>query len=187
MDTIVRVDGTLAKEAEKILNEVGIDLRSVVNMTLKRVVRDGNIAFLMPAMVQPVTEPVRNQETNGLGERGNGHVIAKSQAVALFTARGIRFNRNVTFASKNKSAYNYWANPYFSALSQDWYLILNDWIKGELHLFMIPARTIDPAFMVSRVDLKEKIDLQIGYNDPTFTDNRSKHSFAKYLVMSIRY
>lgn len=65
--------------------------------------------------------------------------------------------------------------------------ILNDWIKGELHLFMIPAHAIDRRFMVSRVDLREKIDLQIGYNDPTFTDTRSKQSFAKYLVMSIRY
>lgn len=187
MDTIVRVDGTLAKEAEKVLSEVGIDLRSVVSMTLKRVVRDGNIAFLMPATAQRTPEPVISQAQGNLGERGNGHVIAKSQAVALFTARGVRFSRNVTFASKNKSAYNYWANPYFSALNQDWYLILNDWIKGELHLFMIPARSIDPVHMVPRMDIRDKIDLQIAYNDPTFTDNRSKQSFAKFLVMSIRY
>lgn len=188
MDKIIRVDGALAKEAEKVLNDVGIDLGAVVKMTLKRVVRDGNIAFLMTPVNQSVPEPAANQNNVGhMGERGNGHVIAKSQAIALFTARGVCFNRNVTFASKNKSAYNYWANPYFSALNQDWYLILNDWIKGELHLIMIPARTIDPNFMVPRMDIRDKIDLQIGYNDPTFTDNRSKHSFAKYLVMSIRY
>ena len=187
MDKIVRIDGTLAKEAEKVLNEVGIDLGSVVKMTLKRVVRDGNIAFLMPAVAPNVAEPVQNQATVNLGERGNGHVIAKSQAIALFSARGIQFNRNVTFASKNKSAYNYWANPYYRALNQDWFLILNDWIKGELHLFRIPARNLHPSMMVPRMDLPDKIDLQIGYNDPTFTDNRSKLSFAKYLVMSIRY
>lgn len=187
MDTFVRVDGTLAKEAEKILNEVGIDLRSVVNMTLKRIVREGNITFLMPTMAPNTPEPAAQKTAYSLGERGNGHVIEKSQAIALFAAQGISFNRNVTFASKNRSGYHYWANPYFSALDQNWYLILNDWIKGELHLFMIPAHAIDKRFMVSRVDLREKIDLQIGYNDPTFTDNRSRQSFAKYLVMSIRY
>ena len=187
MDKIIRIEGNLAKESEKVLTEVGIDLNTVVKMTLKRVVRDGNINFLMAPLMQSVSEPAVKPQVSNLGDRGNGHVIAKSQAVALFTARGVRFNRNVTFASKNKSAYNYWANPYFSALDQDWYLILNDWIKGELHLFMIPARTIDPNFMVSRMDIRDKIDLQIAYNDPTFTDNRSKHSFAKYLLMSIRY
>ena len=187
MDKIVRIEGTLAKEAEKVLNEVGIDLGTVVKMTLKRVVRDGNIAFLMPGIPQQVAESVPNQPMVNAGDRGNGHVIAKSQAIALFSARGILFNRNVTFASKNKSAYNYWANPYFSALNQDWFLILNDWIKGELHLFRIPARTLHPSMMVPRTDIPDKIDLQVGYNDPTFTDNRSKISFAKYLVMSIRY
>ena len=41
--------------------------------------------------------------------------------------------------------------------------------------------------LVKSEPLIEKIDLQIAYNDTTFTDGRSKVSFADFLVKSISY
>lgn len=182
MDRYVRMEPQLVKEAEAVLDEVGIDLDTVVKMMLKRVVREKGIAFLTAAFDAPASK-----FTNQPMVRMADGKIGKNQAIALFTAQGVRFNRNVTFASKNKAAHNYWANPYFTALDEDWYLILNDWIERELHLFVIPAKSLAPEQLVARFDQQEKVDLQIGYGDPTFTDNRSKVSFARFLIQDISY
>ena len=113
--------------------------------------------------------------------------MTKSRAIALFEQRGIKITKNVTYASKNRAAYNYWANPYFFALEREWFLILNDWIRKELHLFVVPADTLRKSQLIARADQPEMIDLQICYNDPKFIDNRSKISFARFLAKSIRY
>ena len=182
MDKHIYVEPNLAKEAEAVLNEVGIDLDTVVRMMLKRVVREHGITFLTAKFDEPAS-PFTNQPMVRMADGK----IGKSQAIALFSAQGVMFNRNVTFASKNKTAFNYWANPFFTALAEDWYLILNDWINRELHLFRIPAKAIHPSELVARYDQKEKVDLQICFDDPTFTDNRSKISFAKYLIKNLSY
>ena len=182
MNKYVTIDRQLAKEAEAILDEVGIDMDTVVKMTLKRVIREKGISFITASFDTPASK-----FTNQPMVRMADGKIGKSQAIALFSAQGIHFNCNVTFASKNKLAFNYWANPFFTALEEDWYLILNDWINRELHLFFIPEKSIRAAELVARADQKEKIDLQICFDDPTFTDNRSKVSFARYLVKDISY
>ena len=185
MPKFIAIDSQLIKTVEPVLDEYGIDVDTVVKMTLKRIARERDISFLMAKQqeAQPQAVPVQNQREVLMEEDR----ISKSRAVSLFESHGVVFNRNITFASKNRSAYNYWANPYFFALESDWYLILNDWIKKELHLFFIPEYALDPQSMVCRIDQKDKIDLQICYNDPTFTDNRSKISFRKYLLKSIKY
>lgn len=176
------IDEKLYYEAKSILDEVGIDVNTVVRMTLKKVVRDGNISFLTNQSegtqnIMPV------QKNIAVGDNR----ITKNQAISLFAAKGFRVSRNVTFASKNRSAYNYWANPSYMALREDWFLILNDWINRELHLFCVPAYEIRANELLCRIDQQDKIDLQISYNDSTFTDNRSKISFLKYFVTTIKY
>ena len=119
-------------------------------------------------------------------ETENGR-ITKSAATNLFRRNGISTNNNVTFASKNKAGNYYWANPLFEALKQDWYLVLNDWMRKELHLFRIPAHSLKESDLVPRSDNEEKIDLQIAYNDTTYTDGRSKVSFDQFHIKSISY
>lgn len=182
MPKFLTIETKLAKEVEPILDDLGMDIETVVKMTLKRIVRDQSVSFLTTKPCENVTTPTVQSVVPADEDR-----ISKNRAMSLFEAQGIHFNRNVTFASKNRAAYNYWANPYFFALEKDWFLILNDWNKRELHLFMIPANAISSQQMVCRFDQKEKIDLQICYNDPTYTDNRSKLSFAKYRIKSISY
>ena len=186
MANTIYVDEQQLHDAEQILEEIGLNASAVAKMALKRVVRDGGISFLVTDVPRieiqaqaDTVAPVPVAEEPGR--------INKSAAVNLFRHTGIYTNNNVTFASKNKAGNYYWANPLFDALKQDWYLILNDWKKKELHLFKIPAHTFKESDLVSRSDNEEKIDLQIAYNDTTFTDGRSKVSFVDFLVKTIQY
>ena len=183
MPRFVALDTQLVKDVEPILSEYGLELDTVIKMALKRIVRDKDIAFLTAKPQDPavsISAPSQPFTTSS-------EPMTKNRAISMFDVQGFRISRNVTFASKNRSANNYWANPYFFALDSDWYLILNDWLKKELHLFIIPGKSIPHNAMIPRFDQPEKIDLQICFNDPTFTDTRSKVSFLKYLVKTTRY
>ena len=177
MPKFILMDSKLSKDVEEVLNEVGIDMDTVIKMTLKRIVRDRSIAFLTAGPVAAPAEEAPKPERK----------ITKNQAVSLFEAKGVRFSRNITFASKNRGAHNYWANPDFGVLETDWYLILNDWMKRELHLFVGPGNALRPEDLVCRGDQHDRIDLQICYDDPTYTDNRSKVHFARFLVRDLKY
>ena len=186
MANVIYVDEQLLREAEQILETIGLDASVVAKMALKRVVRDGSISFLVADVPKiEIQTPAEIAPTSSVVEEAGR--INKSAAVNLFRRNGVYTNNNVTFASKNKVGNYYWANPLFEAIKQDWYLILNDWKKKELHLFKIPAHTFKESDLVPRSDNEEKIDLQIAYNDTTFTDGRSKVSFADFLVKSISY
>ena len=113
--------------------------------------------------------------------------MTKSISIRLFREKGFEVGQNVTYASKNRGAYNYWANPEFRMLSVDWNIILNDWVNKEIYLFTVPANSIMQGQLVPRNDKSYIIDLQIMYNDTTFTDNRSGISFSKYFIAKIKY
>ena len=186
MANAIYIEDQLLQDAEQILEKLGLDANTVAKMALKRVVRDGGISFLIADLpkieVEPTVAPPALVASNTEQDR-----ITKSAATNLFKIKGYTTNHNVTFASKNKVGNYYWANPLFDALKQDWYLILNDWNKKELHLFKIPIYALNANDLVSRSDNEDKIDLQIAYNDTTFTDSRSKISFARFLVTTISY
>ena len=114
MPKFLTIETKLAKEAEPILEELGIDFDTVIRMTLKRIVRDQNLSFLTAQPSEAVVTEIIHPSPSITEDR-----ISKGRAISLFEAQGIRFNRNITFASKNRAAYNYWANPYFSALEKD--------------------------------------------------------------------
>ena len=183
MANAIYVEEQLLRDAEQILEKLGLDASTVAKMALKRVVRDGGISFLIADLPKIEVEPVSTPVV-ATAEQGR---ITKNAAANLFKNKGFTPNHNLTFASKNKVGNYYWANPLFDVLQQDWYLILNDWIKRELHLFKIPVHTLKENDLVSRSDNNEKIDLQIAYSDATFTDSRSKISFAKFLVTTTSY
>ena len=186
MANAIYMEEQLLQDAEQILEKLGLDASTVAKMALKRVVRDGGISFLIADLPKIEVEPVLVPTIPVAATAEQGR-ITKSVAANLFKSKGYSTNHNVTFASKNKGGNYYWANPLFDALKQDWYLILNDWIKKELHLFKIPIHALNANDLVGRSDNEDKIDLQIAYNDTTFTDSRSKISFAQFLVKSIVY
>lgn len=116
-----------------------------------------------------------------------GSFISKKEAIGLFESKGQTVYSNVTFASKNRTAYNFWANPPIDFLKNNWSLILNDTLARRIYLFNIPAYSIHEGDLETRTDRNYLINLQIEYNDPMFTDSRSKYQFGKYLVDECSY
>lgn len=185
------LDEKLLCEAESILEEMGLDVVTAMRMALKKIVNDRSISFLLSEV--PVRQPMGTKdnfktqaENRGLSMEADVK-MTKSRAINLLRSEGAFLNGNITFASKNRGVDNYWANPDFSVLNNQWNLILNDWIGKELFLFVIPAKEISPYSLVARGDKENQIDLQIMYGDSSFTDNRSKLSFARFLKKRIQY
>lgn len=182
MEKPIVMDEQLLQKAAQVLGRFGMDVNTVINITLSRIVNDGDIRFLFAGVQQ------EKQETDTTAEKNVGQDrMSKSSAVALFRKMGYKLRTNVTFASKNKTLDYYWANPSLKVLENDWYLILNDWRRRKLHLFLIPEGTLQVSSVVCRSDIENKMDILIEYNDSEFTDTRSMVSFAKFWVKSIAY
>lgn len=185
LDTLKRIyGGELVSQAEDILDNAGLDTVTACRMMLKRIVKEKDASFLLAKR----EEQTKAQQNGYYGTPNfNDNTMTKNRAIALFRGRGADIQRMVTFASRNRSSGLYWANPNFYALGQPWSLILNDWHNRILYLFEIPENSFKRSDLLSKNDNWEVIDLQIMYDDPTFTDTRSKQSFAKYLVETIQY
>lgn len=199
---ILDLDENLIKEVENVLDYECIDMNLAIQMFLKRVVKEKTITFLFKnnhsrsCAFNRSDSIAEEQNLNGdslevksvaLGLLAERSEMTKSIAIRMFRGKGFNIGKNVTYASKNRSAYNYWANPDYGMLSVEWNLILNDWLNKKLYLFTIPPHSIDEDQLIPRNDKNDLIDLQIMYNDATFTDNRSGVSFVNYLIVEIQY
>ena len=187
MKTQIEIDENLLAEVSEVLDVWGLNAETVITMFLKRIRKEQSLAFMFPTN-KTVCEPAPTPSSTPTSETRADKMV-KSKAVRLFTEHGQVLKGEITFASKNKTAYNYWANPAFALLNDDWSLILNDNINKTLYLFFIPAHSIAPSQLTPRSDAERKhlIDLQIMYSDPTFTDNRSGFSFKPYLIAELEY
>ncbi len=185
MQLFLDFDENLINETTNIFEYYGLDMQTGIKMFLTRVTKDKSVSFLFGQMNQ--TQTTNNVISNDKSLKENSSKMTKNYAIRLFVNKGCNVARNVTFASKNRSAYNYWANPNFDILNENWSFILNDNHKQKLYLFNILAKTISKAQLTPRADMKDVIDLQIRYNDITFTDNRSGFSFAQFLTYEIEY
>lgn len=196
----IEVEDTLFSEANEIVEELGLNLPTAIRMFLKSIVKEQSIAFILtnqhansnPQQEIRFAQPRFAGQVRNIAQNNNtvdNHIsnMTKSMAIRLFRNEGFKIGSNVTFASKNRGAYNYWANPEFGMLDNEWWLILNDWLTGKIYLFNIPANSIHPDELTPRTDKEYLIDLQIMYGDSTFTDNRSEYSFAQYLVGELSY
>lgn len=191
---IINVESELTEVVKVILDDIGLDISTTIKIFFKRVAKERSVSFLLSSNTSTginedllmENKVITSHQVFDNHYQTEKYDITKSRAIALLKNEGINFNRNITFASKNRGAHNYWANPGFEMLENDWFLILNDWKKRELHLFLIPANSIDASELTPRND-KNLIDLQIMYDDSTFHDNRSGMSFAKYLIKQLKY
>lgn len=103
--------------------------------------------------------------------------ITKSDAILLLRRARHPVYPTVTFASKNKGAETYWANPNINLLRKDWSIILNDTERRKLHLFNISAGAIPKSLLCVRSDNPELLDIKIQYNNSCFRDIRSDFQF----------
>lgn len=187
---VIEVQEDTLDQATGVLEDLGLDVESAVRMFLKRVVKDQSVAFVLPnanavRVSKRVVERVAPQTTETVKvDRGE---MRKTLAVKMFKERGRYIDKNVTYSSKNRTTYNYWSNPNFSVLEEDWTLILNDWVNHKLYLFRIPRNSISASELVGRNDQPDLIDIQILEDNPNFVDRRSDFSFRQFLVDEINY
>ena len=187
-EIVLNVQEDLLNNVAEVLDDIGLDVNSAIKMFFKRIDKEKSIGFLISASPCQKNEDKGNTHTYTQTTNDSNDVrMTKNLAIRLFRENGYTIGNNVTFASKNKMAYNYWANPDFSVLQSEWELILNDWQERTIYLFRVPANSITSNALVCRNDKKSAIDLQIAYGDISFTDNRSKVSFKPYLIDSLKY
>lgn len=74
-----------------------------------------------------------------------------------------------------------------TCLSKNWILVLDDYVNNIIYCFKIPANSLNLNQVKTRNDQPNKIDLQIQYNDPFFTDTRSKILFNKWMIKKFNY
>jgi len=190
----ISVDDSLISSVKEVVEPLDFDIEMVIKVLLKRISREQSLDFLLVNRKAEKEKQTMNKE-NLIDSRSNielvnNHAVRdmrKALAISIFRNKGIIFNDNITYASKNRTAYNYWANPAFERLESDWFLILNDWANRVIYLFNIPSGTIKQSDLIARADNDKQIDLQILYNDPNFRDTRSNYIFKKFLVMSENY
>lgn len=183
----LNLDEDLLNASASILENVGMDIQTIVKVLLTRIVREGNVMFLFDQKKQETSNMSKEQKTIFNAIEPDGIKMTKSRAKRLFANANIEITDTVTFASKNRAVANYWANPRFDVLKKDYTLILNDVVRKKLLLFLIPAYSIKDFELEKRHDRPERIDLQIAYNDKTYTDTRSGYSFSKFFVKEISY
>jgi hypothetical protein len=129
----------------------------------------------------------RKGENDGQIPPGRSNDLTLSRAKSLCRENGINLNGEITFASKNKSAHNYWANPEITFLERDWWFLLNDCIRHRLQVFYIPANSIRRNQVRVRQDNTSKINFQIEYDDDSFEDKPSGIRFERWLFRTIPY
>ena len=186
---IIEVQEDTLDQATGVLEDLGLDVESAVRMFLKRVVKDQSVAFVLPSAnavraPQPIVERVAPQTETVKTDRGE---MRKTLAVKMFREQGRYIDKNVTYSSKNRTTYNYWSNPNFSVLEEDWTFILNDWVNRKLYLFRIPRNSISAPELVGRNDQPDLIDIQILEDNPNFVDRRSNFSFRRFLIDEMDY
>ena len=186
----IEIQEDTLNQVNNVLDDLGLDIESAIRMFLRRIVRDQSVAFVLnnngtiASVPQPIIENNTFQSDVVKIDRGE---MRKMLAIKMFKERGKNIDKNVTYSSKNRTTYNYWSNPNFSVLDENWSLILNDWVNRKLYLFNIPSHSISASQLVPRNDQKDLIDIQILENDPNFVDKRSGFGFKCFLTDEIDY
>jgi hypothetical protein len=170
------------------------------NDIVENILDDIEIKITRKSVIQPSNQNNNQtiQNNNSIKSTKKMNRLNSTGAIRLCETNGINLrNENRTYASKNTVADTYWANPLVDYLLNDWWLLLDDYKKGKLYVFKIPANSINRNDIEIRViEQKEndeiiiriiKIDFQIKYNDENFEDNRSHITLRKYLVRTIEY
>lgn len=117
---------------------------------------------------------------------GNSTGMDKSKAINLIRSNGVSIPKKCTYSSLNKNGLHYWANPPLEVLKEDWWIILNDWKKRELHCLKVPAHMLSIQQISVRKD-RNAVDLEIVYGSESFVDFRSKLSFKSWFVKTVKY
>lgn len=167
--------------AIKVLDDVGLTASLAVNLFLSKVVKEQSISWMFEKKQEYWENNMVNKQSGFEQIR-----LTKNNAIRKLLNAGIDVKGEVTFASKNSTQPIYWANPPLDFLLKDWSLILNDCVTKKLYLFFIPKKSMSLAQFKTRDD-RDRLDIQIVYNDPTFTERRGGCNFLGFFTTEINY
>ena len=192
---VYAIEKTTVNQAQAVLHDRGMDLFQAIQLMIEKIAKEGNFDFLMPEdnaieFAYDIDFCARRTPQDDILKYYNQNMkfkMTKQKAISLLKREGIELTGNISFASKNKSINHYWSNPEVWYLDDDWNVILNDNINRRIYLFIIPAHTYAESDFVKRNDKQDKLDIQITYDDVTFTEKRSKMSFEKHLKKVLAY
>lgn len=171
-------------EIDEALKSLDIYVKSVVNEQ-KKVINEENNKIINQYDNEVNNKIDLSSILDSLSKGGNG---PSSKLIELLKKYNILDKNSVcTVAKVNKNQRDYWANPSVDKLNQDWNLILNDINRRELHIFHIPAKSIQLSDLRVRKDKSNRINLEINYNDPNYQCHASKYNFVKWYINSIKY
>ena len=114
----------------------------------------------------------------------------KKEAIEFVESQGIKVGSKSTYAVKQSSKDEFWANPRTELLHTDWFLILNNNVDMELSVLKVPAESLSVENekmkgLAVRTDKTDLINLNINVN--TLRDRISGIDFSQYLVKKIKY
>ena len=116
-------------------------------------------------------------------EHGNGgrRVVIKYLKDKGFSfPEKFKYNYSARQNEKEKDTYKNecWINPNPKMLDEDWYIILNDTKRRELHILLIPHGTFDIENSFKQRNDKGKLDMFVNLS--TFVERKSGINLAKY-------
>lgn len=155
--------------------------------TVEKIFETIDICVTKKVFVRPIDARAVDDENDTDGNINSRESMTKRKALKLCKEHGIDVFGNVTYASKTKNTNKYWANPGIKLLSDDWWILLNDFHNGNLHIFKVPAGYLLKSRLKLRSDNKNLIDLQINYDDNSFEDSRSGVKFENWHIKTISY
>lgn len=190
------IEKKTVNKAQAVLHNSGMDLFQAIQLMIEKIAKDENLDFLMPERdrkemqyldIDTNLKHTAHEDVLKYYNQNLRFKMTKQKAISLLKREGIELTGNISFASKNKTNNHYWSSPEVSYLKEEWNIILNDNVNSRLYLFIVPANTYGGSDFIIRNDQPEKLDLQITYDDITFTDKRSKKSFEKHLKKIVGY
>lgn len=108
--------------------------------------------------------------------------------IALCKLSGYSTFPMTRYASLNASKDVYWLNPTEKDIRTGFTLFCYDTKNRLAHVFNIPGNDLDIKKLKTRNSVSGiKFNVEIRYNDKTFTDEKSGIRFDKYLVVTLKY
>jgi len=178
------LDENVYDHANEILEQMDLSIDIALQIFFKKIIKEGYSNFLFQyGEKKPALQQTSTTENKSVFYESK---ITKTRAISLVKKSGYGVMECVSFSTKNKTTDKYWSNPPIINIEHDWSIILNDYIRKRLHYFMVPKNSIMIHELIVRRD-RGLFDLQILYDDPTFTDTISGFMFAPFLKGTVNY
>ena len=162
------VDEERYNKYKEIVENSGRNINQTIMMLINKTIKENSVDWLYSSLI---------------GEVQSKNIKAKN-AICAFNKRGYKINSYyTTFATKTANCNYYWLNPDKRHLQQEWYIILNDNINKQLHLFLIPKNSISALKMRNDTIC----NMAIQYNDPNFTEIYFNIPLREYYKETIGY